>query len=355
MDYADRLEISYYNTVATINGAHKIYLVQHRETGKIYIKKILDVYNPHIYEYLMKHPITGIPKLYHVYEEGGQLILIEEFISGISLQEMIDEGRLNLGLIIRFMGELCSILEKLHFLDSPIVHRDIKPSNIIITPCGHAVLIDFNAAKYSTGIADHDTVLLGTKGYAAPEQYGFGSSTPQTDIYALGILLKELSHALPVPTNVFDAIISKCTEMNPSDRMKTVQELKTEIENLQNCNHNNRSAVSATQKNFLPPGFRTKTPWKMLTASVGYLFIFWLCLTMEIKDATSFHLWLERIATLFILLSFVFCSFNYCNIHRLVPLCSNKYRLVRWLGVLVLNFAVAFTLLFILLLLESIF
>lgn len=48
MDYADRLEISYHNTIATINDAHKIYLVQHRETGKIYIKKILDVYNPHI-------------------------------------------------------------------------------------------------------------------------------------------------------------------------------------------------------------------------------------------------------------------------------------------------------------------
>lgn len=350
MDYARRLEISYYNTIATINSAHKIYLVQHRETGKIYIKKILDVYNPHIYEYLMEHHITGIPKLYSVYEESGQLVLVEEFISGISLQEMIDERTLTLDSIVRFMGELCCILEKLHFLNPPIIHRDIKPSNIIITPCGHAVLIDFNAAKRSTDTADHDTVLLGTKGYAAPEQYGFGSSTPQTDIYALGILLKELSHALSVPTNIFDAIISKCTEMNPSDRMKSVQELKTEIEQLQNHN-----AVRTLQKNFAPPGFRTKTPWKMLAASVSYLFIFLECLSIEVKDATVFHLWLERITVLFIMLSSVFCCFNYCNIHRFIPLCANKHKTIRCLGVLVLNLAVAFLLLFAMLLLESIF
>lgn len=355
MDYAGRLEISYYNAIATINSAHKIYLVQHRETGKIYIKKILDVYNPHIYEYLMEHHITGIPKLYNIYEESGQLILIEEFISGIPLQEMIDERTLTLDLIIRFMGELCSILEKLHFLNPPIIHRDIKPSNIIITPCGHAVLIDFNAAKYSTGTADHDTVLLGTKGYAAPEQYGFGSSTPQTDIYALGILLKELSHALLVQTNIFDAIISRCTEMNPSDRMKTVQELKNEIEKLQNCNNDNYNAEGTPQKNFALPGFRTKTPWKMLTAFVGYLFIFWVCLSMEVKDATVFHLWLERVTALFIMLSFVFCCFNYCNIHRLIPLCANKHKLIRYLGVVALNFAVVFSLLFVMILLESIF
>lgn len=355
MDYTGRLEISYYNTIATINSAHKVYLVQHRETRKIYIKKILDVYNPHIYEYLMEHHITGIPQLYNVYEESGQLILIEEFISGISLQEMMDGQMLTLDLIIRFMGELCSILEKLHFLNPPIIHRDIKPSNIIITPCCHAVLIDFNAAKRSTNTAAHDTVLLGTKGYAAPEQYGFGSSTPQTDIYALGILLKELSHTLPVPTNIFDTVISRCTEMNPSDRMKTVQELKTEMEKLQGCNNDNCNAVSAPQKNYAPPGFRTKTPWKMLTASIGYLFIFWLCLTMEVKDATFFHLWLERITVLFIMLSIVCCCFNYCNIHRFIPLCANKHRLIRCLGVLVLNFAVAFLLLFAMLLLESIF
>ncbi|NBJ93568.1 serine/threonine protein kinase [bacterium 1xD42-62] len=349
--------MSYYNTIATINSVHKIYLVQHRESGKIYIKKILEVYNPRIYKYLIKHHITGIPRLYNIYEENRQLILIEEFISGLSLQEMIDSRALTRDLIIRFMGELCDILEKLHMLNPPIIHRDIKPSNIIITPYNHVVLIDFNAAKYLTDTDEHDTVLLGTKGYAAPEQYGFGGSTPQTDIYALGILLKELSFSLPIATSIFDAIIRKCTKMNPSDRMKTVQELKTEIEKLQtrSTKKPQHTTVFATWQNLLPPGFRTKTPWKMLTAFIIYICIFWSCLTLEVKDATVFHLWLERITALFMMLSIVFCCFNYRNIHQLIPLCANRHRLIRYSGVLVLNFAITFLLFFVMFLLESIF
>lgn len=357
MDYVGRLEISYYNTIATLNSAHKIYLVQHRESEKIYVKKILNVYNPHIYKYLMEHHITGIPRLYNVYEENEQLILIEEFISGVSLQEMIDDRTLTFDLIVRLMGELCDILEKLHILNPPIIHRDIKPSNIIVTPYNHAVLIDFNAAKYLTDTADHDTVLLGTKGYAAPEQYGFGFSTPQTDIYALGILLKELSLALPVPTSIFDALIKKCTEMNPSDRMETVQELKTEIKKLQ-ARHGEKSqhtTVFAAWRKLIPPGFRTRTPWKMLTASTIYLLIFWLCLSMESEVASVFQLWLVKITILSMMLSVVFCCFNYCNIRRFIPLCANKHRLIRYLGVIILNFAVVFLLLIVMLLLLSIF
>ncbi|MFG6333317.1 MAG: protein kinase [Lachnospiraceae bacterium] len=353
MDDSGRLEISYYNTIATLNSAHNIYLVQHRETEKIYIKKILDVYNPRIYEYLMEHHITGTPKLYNVYKENRQLILIEEFISGIPLQKMVDDRMLTLDLIAQFMGELCSILEKLHVLDPPIIHRDIKPSNVIITSCGHAVLIDFNAAKFFTDTAEHDTVLLGTKGYAAPEQYGFGSSTPRTDIYALGILLKELSHALPVPTDRFDTVIGRCTEMNPSDRIETVQELKTEIQTLQK--RSSGSAACLPLKNFVPPGFRTKTPWKMLIAVNMYFLIFSVCLSMEVEGATVFHLWLERITALSVMLSVVFCCFNYCNIRRFLPLCTDRRRLIRYSGVLILNLAVVFPLLFAMLLLESIF
>lgn len=357
MDYAGRLEISYYNTIAAINSAHKIYLVQHRESEKIYVKKILDVYNPHIYKYLMEHHITGIPRLYNVYEENEQLILIEEFISGVSLQEMINGRTLTLDLIVRFMGELCDILEKLHILNPPIIHRDVKPSNIIITPYNHVVLIDFNAAKYLTDTADQDTVLLGTKGYAAPEQYGFGFSTPRTDIYALGILLKELSLALPVPTSIFDAIIGKCTKINPHDRMETVRELKTKIEKLQarNGDMTQHTTVSATWKNWIPPGYRTKTLWKMLTASPIYLFIFYLCLSLEVADGGVFSLWLGRITVLFMMLSVVFCCFNYRNIRRFMPLCANKYRIIRYLGVLILYYIIVCLLCGGLLLLESIF
>lgn len=80
----------------------------------------------------------------------------------------------------------------MHSYYLPIIHRDIKPSNVIVTNDGIVKLLDMNAAKYYKGNAEEDTHLIGTVGYAAPEQYGFGESSVQTDIYALGVLLNYL-------------------------------------------------------------------------------------------------------------------------------------------------------------------
>lgn len=137
----------------------------------------------------------GIPRIIEYLEEDNRLILIEEYISGCSLQDMIDDGKLSLTDIFCYMLELCNILEILHAHSPAIIHRDIKPSNIIITNYNKAVLLDFNAAKYYSE-QEKDTMLLGTQGYAAPEQYGFGASSPQTDIYSLGILLKEMTTSI---------------------------------------------------------------------------------------------------------------------------------------------------------------
>ena len=77
MDLSHRLAVSYYKTITTINEPHHIYLVQHTETKKLYIKKILDVYNIAVYEYLYKNPIMGIPRIIEYLEEDNRLILIE--------------------------------------------------------------------------------------------------------------------------------------------------------------------------------------------------------------------------------------------------------------------------------------
>jgi serine/threonine protein kinase len=222
------------------------------------------------------------------------------------------------------MGELCDILHELHCQTPPIVHRDIKPSNIIVTPYDHLMLLDFNAAKYTTDENREDTILLGTKGYAAPEQYGFGSSTPQTDIYALGILMKQLVAALPAPTVKFDAVIAKCTQMDPSNRITDVDSLKQELNN-------------GYHPSLVPPGYRTRTPWKMMLSSLIYLFIFWLSLTMEFENATPIQTWVQRIFCLVMMLVIVFFSFNYRNIQRFMPLCSGHSRIVRLIGILLMD------------------
>lgn len=345
-----------YKTIAVINEAHNIFLVQNTDTNKIYVKKTLDIYNFRIYAWLRQNQIRGIPRIIAMREENDQLIVIEEFISGTSLQELMISGQLSPASVAQYMCELCDILGYLHSQTPPIIHRDIKPSNIIITSCGHVVLIDFNAAKYLTDAGASDTVLLGTKGYAAPEQYGFGSSTPQTDIYALGILLQELSSSLPLPTDIFNEIIRKCIQIDPANRFDTVAALKRAI--LNPTGGSSPAPVTAqstrfTWKSLLPPGFRTLTPWKMVVAITSYLFLFSLSLTLEPKGVTGPAIWLERIFCLLIFLSIIFCSFNYCGIQRFLPLCNCKNKLLHFISIFLLDFIICFLLFTIMMLLED--
>lgn len=353
MDFSKRLAMSFYKTIAVINEPHKIYLVQHQETNKIFIKKILDVYNIHVYEYLFQNPITGIPNIIDYYEDNQQLILIEEYISGCSLQEKIDTKTLSSDDIQPYMMDLCTILKQLHSLNPPIIHRDIKPSNLIITNYNRVVLLDFNAAKQFTSASQNDTVLLGTHGYAAPEQYGFGSSTPQTDIYSLGILLKEMLAACPVPNNSFSAIIDKCTKINPLERYQSIAELENEL----SPHRKNEPLLRFTQgiKKWLPPGYRTKTPWKMFLSTFVYLFLFWLCLSMELENTYGTELWMKRIFFLIILLFLVFGCFNYRDMQRFLPLCKHKNRMIHYLGIALLEIGIFFFGFFLLAILETTF
>lgn len=354
MDYSQRLAISYYKTIATLNNDHKIYLVQHQDTKKIYVKKILDVYNKDIYQHIAHKHIDGIPQVIDLYEEENQLTVIENYISGRSLHEIITSSDITIDSIYRYMSELCSILEKLHSSQPPIIHRDIKPSNIIITEYNHVILLDFNAAKYFSESSDEDTVLLGTKGYAAPEQYGFGSSTPKTDIYALGILLKEMTSALSSYPVALNDIITKCTEINPEDRYRSVSELRSALEQLQMPANFTSNTISHTHVHtFLPPGFRTLTPWKMLIATTFYIAIIACFLSLQVENRYGATLWVYRVITMLIILSVVFVWFNYLDIQRLFPICKHKYKPVHYIGVLLLNITIIILLIFILIFVEA--
>jgi serine/threonine protein kinase len=357
--------MSTYKTIANINESHKVYLVQDEETGKIYVRKILDIYNYNVYYQLYQNPIAGIPRIFDITKSGNQLILIEEYITGSSLQELLDTSTLKAEYAYSYILELCDIIQKLHSQNPPVLHRDIKPSNIIITPDNHIVLIDFNAAKYYSESDTVDTVLLGTKGYAAPEQYGFGASSPETDIYAIGILINELFNCNQHMSNAnaINAIAKKCTQLNPSDRYSNIEELKkalravnkaaTPVPDSLNPSPNSFSEKIPVYFRFFPPGFRTGKLWHMVTASISYIFIFWLCLTLEIKDVTVPVLWLERCFCLLIMLSVIFFTFDYVNIQAFFPLCNSTKKASKILGIILWNTVIIFGLFLIMLIIEE--
>ena len=111
-----------------------------------------------------------------------------------------------------------------------IVHRDIKPENIIITDNATVKLIDFNASRVYKNECTADTVVLGTIGYASPEQFGITQSDARTDIFALGVLLNVMLTGVHPSEQLAKGragkIVLKCTQIDPNKRYQSVEELK---------------------------------------------------------------------------------------------------------------------------------
>ena len=199
----------------------------------------------------LDHP--NLPRIVDIIEESEKYYIVMDYIEGETLKKvLIDNGPQPQERVIKWGIEIASVLTYLHSLDPPVIYRDMKPANIILQPDGRLKLIDFGVARtYKCGKSE-DTVPLGTKGYAAPEQFSTnknigGQSDQRTDIYNLGVTLYELlTNHLPTepPYELYplkevnpklssglDKIIHKCTRPNPDDRYKSADEL---IEDLLN-------------------------------------------------------------------------------------------------------------------------
>ncbi|MEA5083601.1 MAG: protein kinase [Lachnospiraceae bacterium] len=218
-----------YQFLHTIKQSEKsdIYLVLHIEENKKYIlKKVSN--GIEIYSKLKLMNLRYIPMVYDVIENDFGAWVIEEYIEGISLEELLtDVGKLSAKETKAYIIQLCSALNELH--QQGIVHRDIKPSNILIMDNESIKLIDFDAARFVKENAQKDTKYLGTEGYAAPEQYGFGQTDFRTDIYALGVTMKEMLGE-GTKNGYLDKIIGKCIRKDPEDRFSSVNQVKNALQ-----------------------------------------------------------------------------------------------------------------------------
>lgn len=156
-------------------------------------------------------------------EAQQQTIIIEEYISGQSMQEFIESGKhLSETAAQNFLLFFCRGLSELHSLG--IVHRDIKPSNIIRQSNGGFKLIDFDAARLDNAKREEqDTVLLGTRGYAPPEQYGYSQTDRRSDIYSLGVTVDELLGE--AYKGYLRPVIRKCRALDPAMRYQSAEEI----------------------------------------------------------------------------------------------------------------------------------
>ena len=338
MNSEDMAILSFYEEKATVSDKSEVFLVQHRETGRFYIKKHLSIYDRELYTSLKDMNIPGIPRIYHIAEDGNRLIVIEEYINGTPLSSFISEhGPFSACDAADIISNLCDILSVLHSCTPPIIHRDIKTSNIIISSDMQVTLIDFNASKKFDSGKNYDTCLMGTAEYAAPEQFGFSQSDARTDIYALGILLNILITGC-FPKDVLCSgsaarVVTKCTQMDPARRYSSVLQLRSALRYMSD------TPVKHLHP-FLPPGFRTMTWWKIIIALIMYPLLATLCLSLDLKDCNSVpQLYTERaLIGAWMIFTVALCC-NYLNLADRLPLTRSRIQLVRLLGMALWSFA----------------
>lgn len=352
MTLEEQSRLSYYQKIAEISTHKNVYLVQHVESRRIFVRKEQKIYNKDIYDYLKQCDNPHIPKIYECIEDEDRLILIEEYVQGESLALHLEQaGTYSEEEVCYFMITICDVLEQLHQLPQPVIHRDLKPDNIIIQDNGYLKIIDFNTAKQFEKGRDSDTVIIGTREFAAPEQYGFQQSDARTDIYAMGVMMNYLltkdypRNRIYFSTNMqgslIPQIIQKCTQFAPDKRYQSVMELRQDLQKcvwgIDKAQERQQSYIYETppQKDFgrkkgwwnlrfLPPGFRTGTVWKMLVAVFGYYLIFWVGFTMEVTNsdgskATGAELWANRFTALLWMLFTVFFCADYLGIQKKFP------------------------------------
>lgn len=178
----------------------------------------------------------GIPDFVSEISTTDARYIVREYVEGENLAQYAREHRFSEDEIIQTGLQLSEILIYLHSLRNPIVHRDIKPENIIMQSDGSVSLIDFGISREYKDNQKSDTVVIGTRQYAAPEQYGFRQTDNRSDIYSLGMVFVWMLYGnTDVPEKQegkLGKIIQKCTSFAPKDRYQSADELRKDLQKL---------------------------------------------------------------------------------------------------------------------------
>lgn len=226
IDINTAFELWQFDILASFND--RTQLVINRKTKRLMIKKIMGEEEFEIHRKLtdINHP--NIIRVYDVIRERHICTVLEQYVAGKTLEQLCSEKPLSEKETKNIILQICGGLQTLH--KNNIIHRDLTPSNIMISDDGVVKIIDFDISRSVNNTSVRDTTILGTEGFAAPEQFGFGQSNAQTDIYALGVLINYMLTGGKLPneemySGKMSKIIKKCTEFNPEKRYKSVDDI----------------------------------------------------------------------------------------------------------------------------------
>ena len=269
-------------------GMSTVYLAEHKRLHTRWAMKEVRKQQGTRFDFLaesnilkrLQHPM--LPRIVDIFEDRDCIYIVEDFVEGITLdgllkqQKKVDEPQ---GL--QWLRDLCGVLTYLHGQrPHPIIYRDMKPSNIMLQPDGSLKLIDFGIAREYKQESNADTTYIGTKGYAAPEQFGKAQTDARTDIYSLGVTMYHLltgkspyeppyqfvpvRQLVPELSHGIEYILNKCVQSEPADRYQTVDELVDDLDHIYRFDR-------AWQKYQNAKRIRVAVVAVMLAASVGLM------------------------------------------------------------------------------------
>ena len=200
--------------------------LRHRATGKNFILRRYTG-NADVYQRLLSLSCPNLPRILEVAGgEGKNWCILEEFVEGDTLGYLLQGALFSPEETRKIIRQVCQGLWVLHSMDA--VHRDVKPENVILRG-SEAVLIDFDAARLHKPEHDTDTLILGTTGFAAPEQYGLSQTDPRSDIYSVGILMNVMLTGQHPSKRLAEGrlgrVVERCTRVNPRRRYPNVLRL----------------------------------------------------------------------------------------------------------------------------------
>jgi len=197
----------------------------------------------------LHHP--HLPSIIDVIDKNDTFLIVMDYIEGRSLESVLKHGGpQEPEKVIEWSKQLCDVLGYLHHRQPPIIYRDMKPANVMLKPDGTVTLIDFGTAREYKAGREGDTTYLGTRGYAAPEQFGGrGQTDARTDIYCLGATMYHLLTGYsPADTNFevlplsqldptfagsgLEKVVAKCCQANPQNRYQSCDELMYALEHV---------------------------------------------------------------------------------------------------------------------------
>jgi len=192
----------------------------------------------------LDHP--ALPRIVDIIDNVGTIYIVMDYIEGESLDKVLFEyGVQPEEKVINWAMQIADALSYLHRQKPPIIYRDMKPANVMLKPEGNIKIIDFGIAREYKEQNLADTTVLGTKGYAPPEQYS-GQTDPRSDIYALGMTMHHLLTGVdprrgeayvpvrqwnPDLSEGIELIIDRCVQPAAENRYQSCAELLYDLEN----------------------------------------------------------------------------------------------------------------------------